>query len=296
MWTTPRCGETRPRVRDPTIDTLSGPNASATGTTVPVAEVAGVTRRFGATTALRDVSVRIGTGESLALVGRNGAGKSTLVRVLTGLTRPDAGRVWFGGEPAPDVAQRDRWRDLVGCVYQRSTVIGDLSVAENLFLNALPGRRGGLVDWGATRTAARALLAEWGLEVDVDAPAARLTVAQRQLVEIARALHRGTRFVVLDEPTAQLEGRERALLFEHMRRLRGRGVTFLYISHHLDEVFEVCDRVVVLRDGRVVADAPVAGLTKGRLVDAMVGQERASLADAHAPVAGPRPARRSPWP
>jgi simple sugar transport system ATP-binding protein len=237
-----------------------------------------VTKRFGATTALLDVSLAITAGESVALVGRNGAGKSTLVRVLTGLTRPDRGEVRFDGRPAPDLAQRDRWRALVACVYQRSTVISGLSVGENLFLGAHPLRPGGLVDWKQLRRQAAELLQAWQLELPVDAPASRLTVGQRQLVEIARALRLGNRCVVLDEPTAQLEAREQRRLFEQMRRLQRLGVTFLYISHHLDEVYEVCQRVAVLRDGRLVAEAPVAELGKDQLVGAMIGDQRAALA------------------
>jgi simple sugar transport system ATP-binding protein len=237
-----------------------------------------VTKRFGATVALRDVTLAITAGESLALVGRNGAGKSTLVRILTGLSTPDAGEVRLNGDPAPDIAQRDRWRALVACVYQRSTVIGGLSVAENLFLNDHPTRRGGMIHWKRLQLQARALLDEWQLDLPTDAPADRLSVDQRQLVEIARALQLGTRCVILDEPTAQLEGREQRRLFEQMRRLKARGVTFLYISHHLEEVYEVCERVAVLRDGRLVAAAPVEQMDKQRLVGAMVGDERATPA------------------
>jgi simple sugar transport system ATP-binding protein len=244
-----------------------------------------VTKRFGATVALRDVTLAITAGESLALVGRNGAGKSTLVRILTGLSMPDAGEVRLNGQPAPDIAQRDRWRALVACVYQHSTVIGGLTVAENLFLNDHPTRRGGMVHWKRLRLQARALLDEWQLDLPPDAPADRLSVDQRQLVEIARALRLGTRCVILDEPTARLEGREQRRLFEQMRRLTARGVTFLYISHHLEEVYEVCERVAVLRDGRLVAAAPVAQMDKQRLVGAMVGDERATPADPDTPSA-----------
>jgi simple sugar transport system ATP-binding protein len=162
----------------------------------------------------------------------------------------------------------------VACVYQRSTVIGGLSVAENLFLNDHPTRRGGMVDWKRLRLQARALLDEWQLDLPVGERADRLSVDQRQLVEVARALRLGTRCVILDEPTARLEGREQRRLFEQMRRLKARGVTFLYISHHLDEVYEVCERVAVLRDGRLVATAPVEQMDKQRLVGAMIGDEQ----------------------
>ena len=228
-------------------------------------------KRFGATQALADVSLAVAAGETHALVGRNGAGKSTLVSILTGLTRPDAGEIRFDGEPAPAPTQRERWRSLAACVYQKSTVIPTLSVAENVVLNAYPAQRHGFIGWGTARREASELLAEWGLELDVRRPASTLTVDQRQLVEIARALRLGSRFIILDEPTAQLEAGEIARLFEHLARLRAAGVSCLYISHHLDEVFELCQTVTVLRDGRLVDTSPVAETTKDELVHAMVG-------------------------
>jgi simple sugar transport system ATP-binding protein len=238
----------------------------------PVAQAIGVSKRFGATVALHDVSLEVQRGESHAVVGRNGAGKSTLVGVLTGLVKPDSGQVRFGGDLAPDAAQRNRWREHVACVYQRSTVIPSLSVGENLVLNAHPSGRGRVVRWRALRAEARRLLAEWEVDAHPDRPASELTVGQRQLVEIARALRLGTRFIVLDEPTARLEAQEIERLFEHMRRLQDSGVSFLYISHHLDEVYEQCARVTVLRDGRHVLTEPVAQVGKDALVRAMVGE------------------------
>jgi simple sugar transport system ATP-binding protein len=241
-----------------------------------VAEVSGVGKRFGATEALTDVSLAISANESHALVGRNGAGKSTLVGVLTGLIAADAGEVRFGGEPAPDLAHRERWRARVACVYQRSTVIPSLTVGENLFLGAHPRGRAGLVSWGALRREARALLEEWDIAIDPDAMASELTVEQRQLVEIARALRTGTRFIVLDEPTAELEAREIGRLFERVHQLKEAGVSFLYISHHLEEVYEICERVTVLRDGRKIVTDSVAELSREELVRAMVGAEEAA--------------------
>ena len=237
----------------------------------PAAEVIGVSKRFGASQALDAVSMVIPAGNSRALVGRNGAGKSTLVGVLTGLLAADAGLVRLAGERAPGLADRQRWRERVACVYQKSTVIPALTVAENLFLNAHPTFAGGLVAWPTLRRQAERVLADWGLEVDVDLDAERLTVEQRQIVEIARALLQGTRFIILDEPTAQLEGREVARLFERIVRLQEGGVTFLYISHHLEEIYEVCRNVTVLRDGKVVANAPLETMPKERVVAAMVG-------------------------
>jgi simple sugar transport system ATP-binding protein len=242
----------------------------------PVAEILGVSKRFGASVALSDVSAVIGAGDSRALVGRNGAGKSTLVGVLTGIIAPDAGRVRLGGADAPALGERGKWRDKVACVYQKSTLIPTLTVAENLFLNAHPASRFGWIGWSALRRKAESVLADWGLELDVDQDAARLDVEQRQVVEIARALLQGTRFIILDEPTAGLEAREVRRLFDRIRRLQANGVTFLYISHYLEEIYEVCRSVTVLRDGRVVATAPLDDMPKQRIVAAMVGEVAAA--------------------
>ena len=255
----------------------------------PVAEAVGVSKRFGATEALRGVSASIAEQESRALVGRNGAGKSTLVALLTGLARPDSGEIRLHGAPAPDVTARDRWRKQVACVYQKSTVIPSLSVGENLFLNSHPGTRRGLVNWKALAAEGRELLDEWHIDVDVDSPASQLSVGQRQLVEIARALRLGSRFVILDEPTARLEASEVARLFEHMRRLQAEGVAFLYISHHLEEIYEVCDTVTILRDGVVVMTAAVSDLVKDEIVTAMVGPAGTASPVGHARRRAPAP-------
>jgi simple sugar transport system ATP-binding protein len=242
----------------------------------PVVETVDVSKRFGANQALKDVSVSIPAGESRALVGRNGAGKSTLVAAITGLIVPDSGAISLAGEPAPAYADRAAWRAKVACVYQRSTMIPTLTVAENLFLNDHP-LKSGRIDWPALQRQAERALADWGLDVDVTLDASELGVEQRQIVEIARALRKGTRFIILDEPTAQLEGKEVARLFERIRRLQESGVTFLYISHHLEEIYEVCRSVTVMRDGRVVAEAPLSEMPQDRLVAAMVGDEAPDL-------------------
>ncbi len=239
--------------------------------TGPAAEVSSVYKRFGATAALVDASLGIAQGETHALVGRNGAGKSTLVAILAGLVRPDRGEVRLLGEPTPPLERRDLWSARVACVFQRSTILPDLSVGENLFVNGAKQWRYGIVSWKALRAEGRRLLTEWGIDVDVDAPASELAPAQRQLVEIARSLRLGTRFVILDEPTAQLDAADIEKLFDHVRRLHTEGVSVLYISHHLDEIYEICQSVSVLRDGAKVLTGSVAATSKDELIAAMVG-------------------------
>ncbi|MGW2861637.1 sugar ABC transporter ATP-binding protein [Streptomyces sp. NPDC001205] len=234
----------------------------------PALHAHGVVKRFGPTLALDGVGLTVRPGESHALVGRNGAGKSTLVGVVTGLHRPDSGTVAFGGAPAPAFGDRAGWRSRVACVYQKSMVVPDLTVAENLFLNRFEGER---IRWGRLRRRAADLLAEYGVDVDPDARAGQLAVEQRQFVEIARALSFGARLIVLDEPTAQLDARGIQRLFTKLRELQAQGVAFLFISHHLQEVYDLCTAVTVYRDARQVLTAAVADLPKGELVAAMTG-------------------------
>jgi simple sugar transport system ATP-binding protein len=244
----------------------------------PLAEARGVVKRYGPTTALADGQLTVLPGESHALVGRNGAGKSTLVRILTGLQAPDEGTVRFDGDPAPPLTDRDAWRRKVACVYQHPTVVPELTVAENLFINRQPLRRG-FISWRRLKTEAARLLDTWDVRVDPDARTADLKVEDRQMVEIARALSFGARFIILDEPTAQLDNREIERLFTRMRALQDSGVTFLFISHHLQEVYEVCQTVTVLRDARWITTAPVADLPRPALVEAMAGETIAEQAE-----------------
>lgn len=206
----------------------------------PAAEAREGSKSFGTNLVLRDVSIAIPRSSARALVGRNGAGKSTLVGVLTGLLAPDEGTVAFEGEPALRTRTGADGRRQVACVYQKSTLVPTLSVAENLFINRHPGSRS-WVDWARTRQQAQRVLDEWALNIDADTLTERLRVEQRQVVEIARALLQGARFIILDEPTAALESKEIDRLFERIRRLQADGVTMLYISHHLQEIYEICE-------------------------------------------------------
>jgi len=258
------------------IEPVNGGQAAAR---LSVGVAQGVWKAFGETQALRDVSLEVGAGECHGLVGRNGAGKSTLVAIFTGLIRPDRGVVRLGAEEAaPTLADRVTWQGLVACVYQKPMVVPSLTVAENVFLNRATGDDHGIINWRAMRSRARQVMLDWGFDLDVNRLARDLTVEQRQVVEIARALSAGARFLILDEPTASLEKAAIERLFESIRRLKGSGVGILYISHHLEEIYEVCDRVTVLRDGERVLSAPVGEIKQDRLVEAMVGvaQQRAT--------------------
>ncbi|WP_181774834.1 sugar ABC transporter ATP-binding protein [Amycolatopsis pittospori] len=239
---------------------------------VPVVSAQGVGKRYGPTVALSDVSLTVNPGESHALVGRNGAGKSTLVSILTGLSKTDTGRVEFGGVPAPPLSKQDDWKRAVACVYQHAMVVPQLTVAENLFLNRQSGK-GFAIGWQRLRRQARDLLESWDVHVDVDTPAGELSVEDRQFVEIARALSYGARFIVLDEPTAQLDSQAIERLFDRMRQMQANGVTFLFISHHLHEVYEVCQAVTVLRDAKHILTAPVSEVGRAELIDAMTGEQ-----------------------
>ncbi|HTW01012.1 MAG TPA: sugar ABC transporter ATP-binding protein [Streptosporangiaceae bacterium] len=252
----------------------------------PAVEAAGIYKQFGSTQALRGVNLTLQAGRCLGLVGRNGAGKSTLVSILSGIYPPDAGEVRFDGRPAPPLGAAGEWRRRIATVFQHSMVVPELTVAENVFLGHHPGPAG-LVDWRAMRQQARQIMADWGFPLDVNQPCARLSVEQRQIVEIARALAAGTRCLLLDEPTAALERAAVTRLFERVRQLTDSGVAVLYISHHLEEVFEICQDAAVIRDGELVLTSPVKDLSKERTVAAMVGTENPALAAAAPAAAQP---------
>jgi simple sugar transport system ATP-binding protein len=236
----------------------------------PVVQAIDLCKRFGSTLALDTVSLQVMPGEIHALVGRNGAGKSTLVSILAGLLRADAGRVERSSAPA--------------CVYQHSKLVPQLSVAENVFLNRCASM-GPFVDWPRVRAQTHALLAEWDLGISPDAAAESLSVEERQMVEIVRALSMGARFIILDEPTARLDARGIERLFARLRVLRDRGAGILFISHHLQEIYDLCDDVTVLRDGKHICTAGVADLGHTALIEAMTGESRGDAGEAAAPLA-----------
>jgi len=228
-----------------------------------------VSKSFGPTRALIDANLIVRQGESRALLGRNGAGKSTLIAMLTGLLEPDAGEIRVTGEGGVDEGPG---ADSIACVYQKSTLVPWLSAAENISLGAYPTTSIGAVDWRAIRSRAVSLLSEWGYESIANRIVDELPPLERKIVEICRAMSRGPKVLLLDEPTAGLDEGGVRELFIQIGRARERGVTVLYVSHHLEEVFEVCDGVTVLRDGRDVLTAPTEGLTVDDIVVAMSGE------------------------
>ena len=233
----------------------------------------GLCKRFGATNALVDAGLALRAGEIHALMGQNGAGKSTLIKLLTGVEAPDAGRISLDGRDIAPSTPLEAQRDGISTVYQEVNLCPNLSVAENLYAGRYPRRWSGMIDHGRMHAGARRLLAELHLEIDVQRPLGSFPVAVQQMVAIGRALGVSARVLILDEPTSSLDQHEVRELFAVMRRLRDRGLAILFVSHFLDQVYAVCDRITVLRNGKPAGEFAVAELPPAALVAAMVGRE-----------------------
>ncbi|MCW2640078.1 MAG: sugar transporter ATP-binding protein [Dactylosporangium sp.] len=243
----------------------------------PIAEVVGVSKRFPGVLALDDVSLTLAPGEVHALVGENGAGKSTLIKLLTGVYTPDGGEIRYAGQPVSFGRPLDAQAAGISTIYQEVNLVPRMSVASNLYLGREPRGRLGLVDYRRMRADATALLARHGIDVDVRQPLQSLGLGAQQMVALARAVSVNARVVIMDEPTSSLEPREVDTLFRIVGELRGQGVATIYVSHRLDELYRICDRVTVLRDGRVVHTGPLAGLERLRLVSLMLGRDVAEV-------------------
>ncbi len=240
-------------------------------------EATGIEKRYGGVRALRHVSFDLRAGEVHALIGENGAGKSTLIKVLTGAVQADAGTVRLNGS-ALEHNSPHRSRQLgIAAIYQQPAIFPDLTVAENIALVNEPGGLFRRVDWAARKARAEELIAAIGSDIDPDREAGTLTMPEQQLVEIAKALGANVKVLILDEPTASLTERETDRLFEIVRRLRGDGAGIIYISHRLEELGRIADRITVLRDGETIETRDAAGTDSRTLIRLMAGRDLSAV-------------------
>ena len=241
----------------------------------PLLEIRGIAKRFDATQALEDVSLALHAGEIHALLGENGAGKSTLIKIMTGVHQPDRGEILLSGQAVSIRSAAEAQRLGVAAIYQEPLLFPDLNVAENIFISHRD--RGSLVDWRRMFLEAETILAELGVALDVRSPARGLTLAAQQSVEIAKAISMNVRVLIMDEPTASLSAHEVRELFGLVRDLKKQGVAILFVSHRLEEVFEIADKVTVFRDGRLISTIGRSEATPQRVIADMVGRELEAL-------------------
>nr|WP_090773515.1 sugar ABC transporter ATP-binding protein [Nonomuraea maritima] len=246
----------------------------------PVLTMRGIGKRFPGVTALDGVDLRLLPGEVHALMGENGAGKSTLIKVLTGVHAADAGTVELEGRRVAFAGPLEAQQAGISTVYQEVNLCANLSVAENILLGREPRRRG-RIDWKRMRARATELLSRLELSLDVSAPLSSCSLAVQQMVAIARAIDVDARVLILDEPTSSLDAGEVAQLFRVMRRLKDQGIAILFVSHFLDQVYEIADRMTILRNGKLVGEHLTRELSMVRLVALMIGQELAALERLH---------------
>ncbi|HEY0496232.1 MAG TPA: sugar ABC transporter ATP-binding protein [Kutzneria sp.] len=233
----------------------------------------GVSKHFAGVQALREVDFELRPGQVHTLVGENGAGKSTLIKVLTGVYQPDAGRLELDGDPVAFSRPLDAQAAGISTVYQEVNLVPSMSVAQNLFLGHEPRSRLRLIDFPGMQAQARELLSELGISVDPRRQLRTLGLGVQQMIAVARAVRARAKVVIMDEPSSSLEPREVETLFAVIRRLHERDVAVLYVSHRLEELYQICDTVTVLRDGRVVHSGPLADIGRLELVASMLGRE-----------------------
>lgn len=243
----------------------------------PIVELTGIGKQFGAIQVLQGVHLSLYPGEVHALVGENGAGKSTLVKLLAGVHQPDAGTIKVAGEVVELRNPAQAQHTGIAVIHQEPTLFPDLTIAENIFMGRHPRNRFGRVNWKQMNDDVAHLLSLLGVQLNVHTPVQGLSIADQQLVEIAKALSLNARILVMDEPTAALSSREVKELFAIVKQLRQRGVAILFVSHRLEEIFELADCVTVLRDGTHVITAPVNELTPEAVIRHMVGRELTAL-------------------
>jgi len=242
----------------------------------PILEMVGVSKAFGGIHALRDVDFDLVEGEIHGLVGENGAGKSTLMKLIAGVYHGFDGEMRVNGQTVHLRSPRDALAAGIGMVHQELSIVPDLTVAENVFLGAQP-TVGGMVDWGRMKREAKTQLASLGLDIDPGARMGSLPVGLQQLIELSRVLFSGARIIILDEPTSALSPPEVARLFDALRRLKGQGRTIVFISHFLDDVLAISDRITVFRNGGKVITQATDGLSKDAVISHMIGRGSADM-------------------
>jgi ribose transport system ATP-binding protein len=240
-----------------------------------------ITKSFPGVQALNDVSIEFRKGEVHALVGENGAGKSTLVKIISGVYIPDSGTIIYDGRKVEFQNPREALENGISIIHQELNIANDLSIAENIYLGEEPKRKklGGLLDRKAMENAARSVLEQIGIKLDVKELAGNLTASEQQIIEIAKIITRNSKIVIMDEPTSSLSEAEIRTLFSLIEKLKKQGVTILYISHRLNEIFSICDRVTVLRDGCLIKTENVSESNDKELVSSMVGRTITSFYD-----------------
>ncbi|MDO5866780.1 MULTISPECIES: sugar ABC transporter ATP-binding protein [Paenarthrobacter] len=238
-----------------------------------VVEMRSVSKGFNGVSVLKDVSFDVRRGEVHALAGGNGAGKSTLMKILQGVYQADAGEIIIGGKPATINSIQDAKAAGIGMVFQEFSLVPSLTVAQNIFLAAEPLGAGGLIDDRASVRRAKEIFAEMEVDVDPRAEVSRLGTAYWQLTEIAKALSQNAQVLIMDEPTASLARHESEALFELIDRLKQRGISIIYISHRMDEVYRLADRITILRDGRRLLTEPLSAVTPEQIVEGIVGKK-----------------------
>lgn len=233
-----------------------------------------IQKSFGDNSVLRGISLTIEPGEIVALAGENGAGKSTLMKILSGALHPDSGQILVDEQPVTFHTPQDAMAYNIRMIYQEMNLIRDLTVAENLFLVDEKKKYGRLLTSKKKMIAdARAFLGEMGLNIDPSVPVSNLAVAEQQMVEISKSLVKEVKLLIMDEPTAALNKEETDQLFDQIRRLKQKGISVIYISHRIDEIFQLADRIVVLRDGQLVLEESIANVTQDQIVTSMVGKQ-----------------------
>ncbi len=238
----------------------------------PILVLAGVSKNFPGVRALHDVKLTLRSGEVTALLGENGAGKSTLVKILTGIYKPDAGEILIDGKPQNFNKPTDSWGAGIAAIHQETVMFDELSVAENIFMGHMPRKSSGLVDWSLLQSKSEELLKRIEAEFSSNTILKTLGVAQKHMVEIARALSHNARIIIMDEPTAALSGREIDDLFDIINQLKSQGCAIIFISHKFDEIFKIADRWTCLRDGEYVGEGAIKDVTQAQLVKLMVGR------------------------